>query len=124
MKKYIVPIFIILAIIVVALLVILTPEKSGRLDQFATCLKEKGAQFYGAFWCPHCQNQKALFGRSAKKLPYIECSAPDTKSQLQICKDKGISTYPTWDFSDGERITGVINLESLSQKTGCELPQE
>ena len=124
MKKYVAPVLIILAIVVVALLVILTPEKSGRLDQFATCLKEKGAQFYGAFWCSHCQNQKALFGRSAKKLPYIECSAPDTKAQLQVCKDKGISTYPTWDFSDGERITGVINLESLSQKTGCELPQE
>lgn len=123
MKKYIAPILIILAIIAVALLVILTPEKSGRLDQFAMCLKDKGAQFYGAFWCPHCQNQKALFGRSAKELPYIECSTPDTKAQLQVCKDKGINTYPTWDFADGERMTGEISLQALSQKTGCELPQ-
>ena len=124
MKKYVTPVLVVLGVILVVVFLVIAPEKSGKLDQFATCLKEKGAQFYGAFWCPHCQNQKALFGRSAKKLPYIECSMPDTKSQLQICKDKGISTYPTWDFSDGERITGVINLESLSQKTGCELPQE
>ena len=25
-------------------------------------LKQVGAKMYGAFWCPHCQEQKQLFG--------------------------------------------------------------
>ncbi|HEY4504811.1 MAG TPA: hypothetical protein VJI73_03495, partial [Candidatus Paceibacterota bacterium] len=36
----------------------------GELDAFANCLKDRGAIFYGAFWCPHCANQKKLFGKS------------------------------------------------------------
>lgn len=95
---------------------------SSKLDGFAQCLKDKGAVFYGAFWCPHCQNQKKMFGTSQKYLPYVECSTPDGKIQLQICKDKNVSGYPTWDFADGERKTGEISLTDLSEKTGCPLP--
>ena len=73
----------------------------GKLDGFAQCLKDKGATFFGAFWCPHCQNQKKLFGRSVAKLPYIECSTPDGKGQLPICIDQKIEGYPTWEFADG-----------------------
>lgn len=98
-------------------------SKPGKLDGFAQCLKDKGATFFGAFWCPHCQNQKALFGNSAKLLPYIECSTPDAQGQLQICKDKKITGYPTWEFADGSRSTGEIPLETLSEKTGCQLPK-
>ena len=42
---------------------------AGKYDEFAQCLKDKGATFYGAFWCPHCQAQKKLFGTSVKFLP-------------------------------------------------------
>ena len=62
----------------------------GKYDDFAVCLKDKGATFYGAFWCPHCQAQKELFGRSEKLLPYVECSTPDGQAQLQVCIDKEI----------------------------------
>lgn len=96
---------------------------TGKLDTFAQCLKDKGAVFHGAFWCPHCQNEKAMFGKSAKFLPYVECSAPDGKSQLQICQDKKIDGYPTWIFADGSRESGEVSLEKLAEKTGCKLPQ-
>lgn len=96
---------------------------AGKLDTFAQCLKDKGAIFYGAFWCPHCQNQKAMFGKSEKFLPYVECSTPDGKSQLQICQDKKIGGYPTWEFVDGSRESGEVPLEKLAQKTACQLPQ-
>ena len=98
-------------------------RQPGTLDEFARCLKDKGATFYGAFWCPHCQNQKAMFGKSAKLLPYIECSTPDGKSQLSICKEKKIEGYPTWEFVDGLRESGEVSLNRLSEKTGCPLPQ-
>jgi thiol-disulfide isomerase/thioredoxin len=94
----------------------------SRYDAFATCLKDKGAVFYGAFWCPHCQATKKLFGSAQKFLPYVECSTPDAKGQTQICIDKGVASYPTWDFADGSRLTGELTLETLAEKTSCVLP--
>lgn len=103
---------------------IVTPGKPGKLDTFATCIKDSGATYYGAFWCPNCKNQEARFGRSAKLLPRIECSTPDGNSQLPVCKEAGIEGYPTWDFADGTRETGNLSLERLAELTSCELPQE
>lgn len=101
-----------------------TPAKAGKLDTFASCLSEKGAKFYGTFWCPHCKNQKALFGRSARLLPYVECSTPDSRGQLEVCKEAKIEGYPTWEFADKTRLSGEIPLETLAEKTSCDLPQE
>lgn len=100
-----------------------TPGKAGALDSFATCIKDSGAKFYGAFWCPHCQNQKALFASSAKLLPYIECSTPDGKSQLPICNEAEIKGYPTWTFADGTTKSGEVSLADLSTATSCPLPE-
>ncbi|OHA91410.1 MAG: hypothetical protein A2758_01635 [Candidatus Zambryskibacteria bacterium RIFCSPHIGHO2_01_FULL_49_18] len=101
-----------------------TPGKPGELDAFAQCIKDSGATYYGAFWCPNCKNQEARFGRSAKLLPRIECSTPDGKGQLQVCKEAKVEGYPTWDFADGTREVGNLPLESLSQFTGCSLPAQ
>ncbi len=98
------------------------PVVDGTYDTFAQCLGEKGATFYGAFWCPHCQKQKALFGSSASKLPYVECSTPDGNAQFPICIEKGIKNYPTWKFADGSERTGEVSLADLSAKTECPLP--
>ena len=113
---------IVVALVLLAMSAFWYRSQPGKLDTFAQCLGEKGATFYGAFWCPHCQNQKALFGNSAKLLPYIECSTSDGKQQLQICSDAGITGYPTWEFANGERLSGEVELKVLSEKTGCELP--
>lgn len=103
--------------------VTLTMERGpGPLDSFAQCLGEKGAIFYGAFWCPHCQTQKKLFGKSAKLLPYVECSTPDGRGQLPVCKDAKIEGYPTWEFADGTRQSGEVPLKTLAEKTQCTLP--
>jgi len=99
-----------------------TPGKGGKLDTFATCIKDSGAKFYGAFWCPHCQNQKAMFGRSAKLLPYVECSTPDGRSQLPICNEAGVQSYPTWVYPNGEKESGEISLERLAEATNCPIP--
>jgi thiol-disulfide isomerase/thioredoxin len=88
----------------------------------AQCMAEKGTTFYGAFWCPHCQKQKKLFGSAAKELPYVECSTADGKGQLQVCIDKGVKSYPTWEFGDGTRLTGELSFDTLREKSGCSLP--
>ena len=96
----------------------------GKLDAFAQCLGDKGATYYGAFWCPHCQAQNKLFGKSKPELPYVECSTPDGQGRTQQCIEAEINTYPTWEFADGERLLGEQELATLAEKTGCELPSE
>jgi hypothetical protein len=124
MKKYT---YIIIGLLVLVGIVwlIMTPGKPGKLDTFAQCIKESGAKFYGAFWCSHCQNQKKEFETSAKYLPYIECSTPDGQGQMPVCKDAGITTYPTWQFGESTttRVTGEISLEQLASSTSCILPK-
>ena len=99
------------------------PIDPGKYDAFATCLKDKGAIFYGAFWCSHCQAQKKLFGSSAKLLPYVECSTPNAVGQTQECIDKKIVGYPTWRFADGTELGGEVALQKLAEKTSCSLPE-
>ncbi len=101
----------------------ISKSNTPNYDTFATCLKDKGAVFYGAFWCPHCQAEKKLFGSSEKLLPYVECSTADGQGQTQICKDKKIEGYPTWVFADGSILTGEVPLATLAEKTSCILPQ-
>jgi thiol-disulfide isomerase/thioredoxin len=100
-----------------------TPSAPGKYDALAQCITNSGATFYGAFWCPHCQAEKALFGSSVHLLPYVECSTPDANGQTQICIDKKITSYPTWVFKDGSTLTGTIPLAQLATKTGCTVPQ-
>jgi hypothetical protein len=75
---------------------------SGKYQTFSECLKTKGLQFWGAFWCPHCQAQEAEFQMSRQSLEdeglYNECSTPDGSGQLPACKAKGVESYPTWFF--------------------------
>jgi len=126
MKKNTLILIIAIAVIVVGALIYFAVQENntpGKYDDFARCLGEKGTVFYGAFWCPHCQNQKKLFGKSAKLLPYVECSTPDGRSQLAACQQKNIEGYPTWEFVDGSRESGEISLGRLADKTGCTLPQ-
>ncbi len=100
------------------------PSGPGKYDVLAQCIKDSGAVFYGAFWCPHCQAQKKMFGSSAKLLPYVECSPLNGQGQLPICTDQKIEGYPTWVFADGSREGGEVSLEKLAEKTSCSLPVE
>lgn len=99
------------------------PPPNGKYDAFAQCIASTTTEFYGAFWCPHCQEQKREFGDAAHYLPYVECSLPDASHETPACIAKGIKNYPTWYFPDGSSSTGALPLKTLSQKTGCALPQ-
>ena len=119
--------FLIIILLVVVLVIVLgvfanKPKDVGKYGPLAQCLKDSGAEFYGAFWCAHCQDQKKDFGSSKKYLPYIECSNPDN-TQKQVCIDKKIESYPTWFFRDGTTMTGKLSLDTLAEKTQCVLPQ-
>ena len=98
------------------------PERAA-IAAVTQCLAEKETIFYGAFWCPNCAEQKEIFGSSAKDLPYVECSTPDRSAQLPVCVDEGIEAYPTWEFADGTRCTGVMSPLMLAYRAGCALPE-
>lgn len=98
------------------------PEAGGKYDAFAQCLKNKGAVFFGAAWCPHCQAQKAEFGMSVKFLSYVECAVDGGNGQAEACAKEKITVYPTWKFGDGSLQPGALSMEALAQKTGCVLP--
>jgi phage baseplate assembly protein gpV len=92
------------------------------MDDFAKCLTGKGAQMYGAWWCPHCAEQKELFGYAFQYIKYNECSLPGERTETEQCKQAGIKHFPTWQYPDGSRTEGTEPLSFLSQKTGCKLP--
>jgi hypothetical protein len=93
-------------------------------DAFARCLTDRGVKMYGAYWCPHCVDQKEQFGASFEYAPYVECGIKgDLHGVAQVCKDAGIKLYPTWQFPPtGERVERVFTLQELSDRTGCSLP--
>jgi hypothetical protein len=92
-----------------------------RLDAFAKCLTAKQAKMYGAFWCPHCEEQKEKFGSSFQYAPYVECGIKGSKGIEPVCTEAGIKRFPTWIFADGTRVEGEHELEFLGEQTGCSL---
>lgn len=89
-----------------------TPEQIS----LAEYLRQRGAVFYGAWWCPHCFHQKNLFGTEAgQKLPYVECDKE--QAGRQRCQAAGIRAFPTWDLN-GERREGLQTLEELKAWSG------
>jgi hypothetical protein len=113
---------LVLLLIVTALSTTAGSAKSVNLDSFAKCLAEKKATMYGSFLCPHCDDQRKLFGPSFRYVPYIECSVRGSRQMTFPCIAVQIRYTPTWIFEDGERRMGLQSLKSLSEKTGCRLP--
>ena len=93
-----------------------------RYDGFAKCLATKQAKMYGLYWCPHCAEQKAMFGRAFQYVPYVECAIKDSHELQPACKAAGVKLFPSWQFGTNPPIEGVFPMEELSDKTGCSLP--
>ncbi len=129
MKKWILPIISIIILVLIVVLIVRSAKKSAAqaatspLGVFATCLTDSGTKFYGASWCPHCLNQKALFEKAYKLLPYVECS-PQQGTLLPVCKEANIESFPTWDYPDGTRVTGGQSIAELAAGSHCPIPAE
>ncbi len=87
-----------------------TPSKVSLAEH----LTRKGAVMYSAYWCPHCHDQKELFGKEAsRKLKIIECAEDGQNSQRSLCQNKGIEAFPSWEIN-GEIDAGVKSLSELA----------
>lgn len=78
-------------------------------------LTAQGIKMYGAFWCPHCFEQKQLFGKDAmEELVYIECDPSGKNPKTQACVDAKIQSFPSWEIN-GKIEPGVKLLDELAQ---------
>jgi uncharacterized membrane protein/glutaredoxin len=85
-------------------------------------LKARGAVMYSAYWCPHCHEQKELFGKEATaKLTVIECAPDGVNSQRALCEQKKIEGFPTWEIN-GRLDSGVKPLAKLAEWSGFKGP--
>ena len=97
---------------------IVTSESTKESIELAKYLNDKGVVKYSAYWCPNCLNQSELFGKQAyKELNVVECARDALNSQTQLCIDKKIKGFPTWEIN-GKLILGVLSLNELSKLTG------
>ncbi|MCS7173915.1 MAG: vitamin K epoxide reductase family protein [Armatimonadetes bacterium] len=90
-------------------------------EGLAKHLARTGAVFYGAYWCPHCAEQKRLFGTAARYLPYVECDPRSPEGNPRACETAGVRAYPTWVIQ-GRRYEGVLTLEELARRSGYPPP--
>ena len=97
---------------------IVTSESTKESVALAKYLKDKGVVKYSAYWCPNCLNQSELFGKQAyKELNVVECARDGKNSQMQLCIDKKIEGFPSWEIN-GKIIIGLQTLKELSELTG------
>lgn len=99
-----------------------TPSGEAEIA-LAKHLTDSGAKMYGAYWCPHCHDQKNLFGKdAAKKIPYIECADDGQNSQAAVCRTiPEIKGFPTWAVND-QFLEGSQTLETLAAASGYDGP--
>jgi hypothetical protein len=97
-------------------------HKNHKYDVFAQCLATKQVKMYGLYWCPHCLEQKAMFGQSFHYVPYVECAIKGSSDLAPECKVAGAKLFPSWQFGMDPPKEGVLSMEALSDKTGCSLP--
>ena len=99
---------------------IVNSESTRETIKFAKYLKDSGVIKYSAYWCPNCLNQGEFFGKQAyKELNVVECAKDGKNSQTQVCIDKKIRGFPSWEIN-GKIILGVLTLKELSILTGYE----
>jgi uncharacterized membrane protein/glutaredoxin len=77
-------------------------------------LSRTGAVMYTAYWCPHCREQKELFGKEgAAALKIVECAPDGYKNQAALCEKKQIKGFPSWEIN-GTVDSGVKPLAKLA----------
>ncbi len=93
-------------------------ESAPAALALADQLTNKGAVMYSAYWCPHCHEQKELFGKQATaKLKIVECAPDGQNNQAKLCATKNIQAFPSWEIN-GKIESGVKPLAKLSEMIG------
>jgi len=93
----------------------ITTKSSATALTLASDLKSLNARMFGAFWCSHCYEQKQALGYEAmQSLPYIECDREGYNNKRELCKEREVPGYPTWEIG-GKLFPGERSLEELRE---------
>ena len=96
----------------------ITTTSSTQKVKFAKYLKDKNIVMYSAYWCPHCHDQKQLFGKQAvKELNIVECAKDGKNNKYEICQAKGIDGFPSWEINE-TIYSGTRDLNDLAIMAG------
>jgi len=98
-----------------------SPATVSQAKILAECLTKKGVIMYGAYWCPHCQAQKTLFGEDFQYIKYQECDPKGENGNPAACDAAGVKGYPTWKIPGQANIEGEQTFEDLSKAANCPL---
>jgi len=100
----------------------ITNVSSKEKVDFAKYLSNNKIVMYSAYWCPHCTDQKQLFGKeAAEELIIIECAKDGKNNQYKLCQEKGIEAFPSWEIND-QIYSGTRSLRELAVMTNYEEP--
>ncbi|MDX2244615.1 MAG: vitamin K epoxide reductase family protein [Leptolyngbyaceae cyanobacterium bins.302] len=92
----------------------ITTSSGAAEIALAEHLTQIGAKMYGAYTCPHCHNQKQLFGKEAvQKLNYVECHPDGQNARPDLCDAAKIEGFPTWEIN-GKFFQGEKSLQELA----------
>jgi hypothetical protein len=79
-------------------------------------LTSLGAVMYTTGWCPKCKDQARMFGEEAfSKIKTIDC-----EKDVNVCADKGIHSYPTWEVPGQTLQPGVYPLQDFASMLGLD----
>ena len=99
---------------------VVTTESTPASIALAEHLTSSGAVMYSAYWCPHCHDQKELFGKQASdQLNVVECAPDGENNQADLCRSKGLEGFPSWEIN-GSIDSGVKGLDTLAELSGYE----
>jgi len=95
----------------------ITTISSNEKVKFAKYLSVNKIVMYSAYWCPHCNDQKQLFGKEAvEELIIVECAKDGQNNQYKLCQEKGIEGFPSWEINNVV-YSGTRSLKELAQMT-------
>jgi len=93
----------------------ITAISSDQKIKFAKYLSQEKIVMYSAYWCPHCHDQKQLFGkRAVEELKVVECAKDGKNNQYELCQEKGIEGFPSWEINN-KIYSGTRSLTELAE---------
>jgi len=104
-------------------------QSSEQSILLAKYLTQIGVTMFGTYWCPHCQNQKEIFGSEAWSfITYVECSTKgygyDPKF-LPPAVLKEVDGFPTWKIpAESNKKEIKTNSNTSSKVMGGEMSLE
>lgn len=93
----------------------ITTTSSPAALALAADLKSLDSRMFGAFWCSHCYDQKQALGYEAMQtVPYVECDREGYNNRRELCKERELPGYPTWEIG-GKLFPGERSLDELRE---------